>query len=507
MFRLQALLLILLLIRVAPGNAQTLELGAGSAGEDRQVEIPLLLTAPDPVEGVSAVFDWYSAKLEGVDLQVDPTLASADFVQTVVRADWMAVGIVCSFELEETLGPGSDLPLAMAVLECKAGVGTPGIPVQFEDAVHRTSVGSPALRNGVTVNADLVDQSSGLTLLSGACDCSYPPEICDDSADNDADGLVDCDDPDCSDECVISTDASFVIEPLDPGATRGPTSDGVTDWVVGAPAGRARSGVELGVFLESGFEGTTDGVQGWSVSVELESCFQIDSATIQGTAAADVTDDPPGLRDGGFFVVDVVDPNLPENNGRRGVVSAVVLSNLSAFTLPPQGKELILRVQGSMDSSELRELGDRMGTPCAASPLGEASWLAGEGEPVESVVSWRSTSLRPSVVGASITLKADLLSFVRGDADQTGEINITDGIFILNFLFLGGSSGPGCRDAADSNDDGLLDLSDAITLFGWLFLGAQAPPAPSPSAPGYAPGDCGPDPTADNLDCGESVCG
>jgi hypothetical protein len=84
--------------------------------------------------------------------------------------------------------------------------------------------------------------------------------------------------------------------------------------------------------------------------------------------------------------------------------------------------------------------------------------------------------------------------FRRGDSNADGTPDISDGVFTLNFLFLGGSA-PVCFDAADTNDDGRVDLSDAAALFNYLFLGGAAPPAPGPE-------ECGDDPTDDELgDC------
>jgi hypothetical protein len=83
-------------------------------------------------------------------------------------------------------------------------------------------------------------------------------------------------------------------------------------------------------------------------------------------------------------------------------------------------------------------------------------------------------------------------TFIRGDSDANGGINITDVIFSLGFLFQGGED-PACMDSADSNDDGAADISDAIYTLFFLFLGGDAPPLPYPAA--------GPDPTADSLPC------
>lgn len=84
------------------------------------------------------------------------------------------------------------------------------------------------------------------------------------------------------------------------------------------------------------------------------------------------------------------------------------------------------------------------------------------------------------------------LSFLRGDANGSGRIDISDSQYITNWLFSGGPA-PACLDSADSNDDGRIDLSDAIYVNSYLFLGGRAPPAPFPTA--------GPDPTPDLLSC------
>jgi len=83
-------------------------------------------------------------------------------------------------------------------------------------------------------------------------------------------------------------------------------------------------------------------------------------------------------------------------------------------------------------------------------------------------------------------------AFVRGSARGTGEIDISDAIFIIGYLFLGGETPP-CLDAGDANDDGKLDLSDGIYDLNFLFVGGAAPPEPFPG--------CGVDPTEDELGC------
>ena len=87
-------------------------------------------------------------------------------------------------------------------------------------------------------------------------------------------------------------------------------------------------------------------------------------------------------------------------------------------------------------------------------------------------------------------------TFHRGDADNNGQLQLTDAVRILGFLFLG-QAAPTCLDAGDADDNGQVQLTDAVRILGFLFLG-QAPPAP-PGPPGEA---CGTDVNAEDPDLG-----
>ncbi|MBI4601620.1 MAG: hypothetical protein HY721_06630 [Planctomycetes bacterium] len=91
--------------------------------------------------------------------------------------------------------------------------------------------------------------------------------------------------------------------------------------------------------------------------------------------------------------------------------------------------------------------------------------------------------------------------FRRGDANSDGRLDLSDGIRILNYLFLGGVALE-CLDAGDTDDGGAVDLSDGVRIFNHLFLGGAPPAAPGPT-------DCGPDPSEDELACegGQGGCG
>jgi 7,8-dihydropterin-6-yl-methyl-4-(beta-D-ribofuranosyl)aminobenzene 5'-phosphate synthase len=69
--------------------------------------------------------------------------------------------------------------------------------------------------------------------------------------------------------------------------------------------------------------------------------------------------------------------------------------------------------------------------------------------------------------------------FIRGDATEDGQVDISDAIGILQTLFTGGAW-PAVRPAADANRDGQADIADPIYLLQYLFAGGPQPPAPFP---------------------------
>jgi len=75
-------------------------------------------------------------------------------------------------------------------------------------------------------------------------------------------------------------------------------------------------------------------------------------------------------------------------------------------------------------------------------------------------------------------------------------VEITDAILVLGRLFLGEAEVP-CLDAADANDDGEVDISDPVAILGYLFTGGTPLPPPQPEP--------GPDPTGDGLGCAQGL--
>jgi hypothetical protein len=93
---------------------------------------------------------------------------------------------------------------------------------------------------------------------------------------------------------------------------------------------------------------------------------------------------------------------------------------------------------------------------------------------------------------STLTFRAEHL-FRRGDANSDDEVDISDVVTILSSLFLGIGI-PMCHDAADVDDSGAVDISDPVFLLQFLFNRGDVPPSPGPFQPGI-------DVTEDRLDC------
>lgn len=78
---------------------------------------------------------------------------------------------------------------------------------------------------------------------------------------------------------------------------------------------------------------------------------------------------------------------------------------------------------------------------------------------------------------------ASATPFLRGEVNDDSAVDISDSVFILEWIFLGAQE-PGCVAAANANGDAEVDISDPIWLLEHEFLGGPAPVEPF--------GECGP---------------
>jgi hypothetical protein len=88
--------------------------------------------------------------------------------------------------------------------------------------------------------------------------------------------------------------------------------------------------------------------------------------------------------------------------------------------------------------------------------------------------------------------------FLRGDSNHDQDIDVSDAVATLLYLFAGAPEPP-CLDALDFDDGGLIDMTDATNILEYLFTDGAAPAAPYPIFEA--------DPTADALTCLPEVPG
>ena len=239
------------------------------------------------------------------------------------------------------------------------------------------------------------------------------------------------------------------------------------------------------------------GVQGWNIAVATDSFLGLYpdplGASLHGTFADDDTR-PPGLADveGGFFrYQNVIDP--ARNGGQHGVFGTCALSFLHPTMLPPVGSFPVMNIRGDLDVAALRAAGP--GALCLLDVRGPGEQgLSGRGDPSTTLVTVRGQSYVHATRDLTIAVAAPVaVPFQRGNPNGDVSFDLSDGVFILNFLFLGGDR-PDCLDSADADDDGHLTITDGIAVFGFLFFGFDALPTPGPRG-------CGLDPSLDDVPC------
>lgn len=126
-------------------------------------------------------------------------------------------------------------------------------------------------------------------------------------------------------------------------------------------------------------------------------------------------------------------------------------------------------------------------------PLGSPRWISDElvlgnapaldpGEPPglrDMVVSDdRGSSITRNAVEYVAPANVAGTLFQRGDANESGRIDLSDAVNILGFLFLGSPESLGCEAASDIDGNGALNISDPIYLLAYLFIGGPEPGAP-----------------------------
>lgn len=62
-----------------------------------------------------------------------------------------------------------------------------------------------------------------------------------------------------------------------------------------------------------------------------------------------------------------------------------------------------------------------------------------------------------------------------GDANYDGSVNVSDAIYIINYVFMGGEAPQPLTSCGDTNQDPGLNISDAVYLINFVFIGGGPP--------------------------------
>lgn len=93
-------------------------------------------------------------------------------------------------------------------------------------------------------------------------------------------------------------------------------------------------------------------------------------------------------------------------------------------------------------------------------------------------------SFQMQVMDSSVPPKADTTriyisvvepqSYTCGDANSDDDVNVSDAVYIINYVFIGGTA-PDPMASAEVNCDGSVNVSDAVYIINYVFIGGNAP--------------------------------
>jgi hypothetical protein len=78
-----------------------------------------------------------------------------------------------------------------------------------------------------------------------------------------------------------------------------------------------------------------------------------------------------------------------------------------------------------------------------------------------------------------------------GDANGDATVNVSDAVYIINYVFVGGGA-PSPLACGDANSDGTVNVSDAVYIINYVFVGGGAPGDCNPGSVNWEDGDCCP---------------
>jgi hypothetical protein len=295
---------------------------------------------------------------------------------------------------------------------------------------------------------------------SGAC-----PETCDDGADNDGDGLPDCADPDCANADVcgeeicadgIDNDADSRIDCLDP-SCRDQLScqEECTDGIDNDSNGLV-DGDDPDCFLP----------EPPGPRPPVETCD--DGVDNDGDLRADCDDNDCIVWLGPCWFPEICDDGKDNDRDSRADCNDRDCAGNPAcpdMELCADGKDN--DADGAMDCYDPDCASER---PCIEDC---ADGIDNDRDGFVDALD-RSCSEDDVVIPGGAPLPT---SYIRGDTDGNGRVNVLDAIVILRRM-AGETPAFDCMEALNTNADGGVDAADALFVLRWVFL--QGPPLPQP---------------------------
>ena len=118
-------------------------------------------------------------------------------------------------------------------------------------------------------------------------------------------------------------------------------------------------------------------------------------------------------------------------------------------------------------------------------PTGDTAWVTSYSPPVHQLDLAYAIAVDDSdnvyVTGGSVGLGTSLdyatikyVQFLCGDVNKDGKVDITDVVYLINYLFISGPA-PDPIQAGDVNLDGVVNIADVVYLVNYLFIDGPPP--------------------------------
>lgn len=440
----------------------SLSIGADSARDfGETVSLPLFASFDDPTQGLVMVFQWDGRKGLGEDLFLNNDAGQifdgADMILSRIEDDYMIFAVLMDLvgDDDPVIPPGQDQQIGTADVTCVCRGPRVEVTVALLHRSFKSLVpGGHVLDNMLIVDGFSVRMDDGLQLNNGMFVCNSEEEPVEEPE-------VACGD--------VDDDGNFL-------PVEGAVGESVSVCFL------YRSPVT---------DEPTERIQGLQLSVSYDCNLQCDPTSLDTTGG--VLDEvvPDFLE----IQCDNIPADDPADDDDCEMIAGILIEAVPPFegeTLP--GTDVFRRLFClDFTIGPNAECGSTL-------PLEFVNGLDGNDIiPIANVAAINNQDVLLATMNCSVEVAGTLgePEFIRGDCDFNGTTNVADGAAMVSHMFVMGEErfDAPCLDACDADDSGELDITDPIFILSWLFIdGSPRPPLPGPVSPG-------PDPTVDPLDC------